>query len=166
MTAQAAAAQPAATTPATGTDRLPATIGGALRAAAAKGEAAAEFEIASRYAEGRGMAQNFTEAAHWFERAAKQGLAPAQFRLAGLHEKGVGVRKDLDAARRLYLAAGEAGHAKALHNLAVLYAEGIDGKPDYLSAANGSARRPITASPTASTTSEFSAPAASGWSRT
>ena len=135
VTAQAAAAQPAATTPATGTDRLPATIGGALRAAAAKGEAAAEFEIASRYAEGRGMAQNFTEAAHWFERAAKQGLAPAQFRLAGLHEKGVGVRKDLDAARRLYLAAGEAGHAKALHNLAVLYAEGIDGKPDYLSAA-------------------------------
>jgi localization factor PodJL len=132
---QAAAAQPEATKPATGTDRLPATIGGALRAAAAKGEATAEFEIATRYAEGRGMAQNFTEAAHWFERAAKQGLVPAQFRLAGLHEKGLGVRKDLDAARRLYLAAGEAGHAKALHNLAVLYAEGIDGKPDYPSAA-------------------------------
>jgi localization factor PodJL len=130
----AAAAQPAAATPATGIDRLPATIGGALRAAAAKGAAAAEFEIASRYAEGRGMAQNFTEAAHWFERAARQGLAPAQFRLAGLHEKGVGVRKDLDAARRLYLAAGEAGHAKALHNLAVLHAEGID-KPDYPTAA-------------------------------
>ena len=111
------------------------------------------------------MAQNFTEAAHWFERAAKQGLAPAQFRLAGLHEKGVGVRGPRCGAP-LYLAAGEAGHAKALHNLAVLYAEGIDGKPDYLSAANGSARRPITASPTASTTSEFSAPAASGWSRT
>ena len=116
-------------------DKLPAAIGGALRAAAVKGEAAAQFEIGQRYAEGRGLPQNFAEAAEWFERAAKQGLAPAQFRLGGLHEKGLGVKKNPDAARRFYLAAGEAGNAKALHNLAVLYAEGIDGKPDFLTAA-------------------------------
>ena len=42
-----ASCRPAGSDPSTtGTDRLPATIGGALRAAAAKGEAAAEFEIA------------------------------------------------------------------------------------------------------------------------
>jgi localization factor PodJL len=120
---------------ATSIDRLPAVIGGTLRAAAAKGDPAAEYEIAQRYAEGRGVPQNLAEAADWFEHAAKQGLAPAQFRLGGFYEKGFGVKKDLDAARRLYLAAAEAGNAKAMHNLAVLYAEGIDGKPDYQNAA-------------------------------
>jgi localization factor PodJL len=126
------AAIPAATG---GADKLPAAIGGALRAAALKGDAAAQFEVAQRYAEGRGIPQNFAEAAEWFDRAAKQGLLPAHFRLGGLYEKGLGVKKNLDTARRFYLTAGEAGNAKALHNLAVLYAEGIDGKPDYLGAA-------------------------------
>ncbi len=116
-------------------DKLPLSIGGSLRTAAAKGDPAAEYEIAQRYAEGRGLPQNLGEAADWFERAARQGLAPAQFRLGGFYEKGFGVKKDLDAARRLYLAAAGAGNAKAMHNLAVLYAEGIDGKPDYQNAA-------------------------------
>jgi localization factor PodJL len=121
--------------PASPSDRLPAAFGSSLRTAAAKGDPAAEYEVAVRYAEGRGVQQNLDEAAEWFERAAKQGLAPAQFRLGGLYEKGLGVKKNLDTARRFYLAAGEAGNAKALHNLAVLYAEGIDGKPDYQTAA-------------------------------
>jgi localization factor PodJL len=118
-----------------GADKLPAAVGGVLRAAAAKGDPAAEYEIAQRYSEGRGLPQNLAEAADWFDRAAKQGLAPAQFRLGGFYEKGFGVKKDLDAARRLYMAAAGAGNAKAMHNLAVLYAEGIDGKPDYPTAA-------------------------------
>ena len=129
---------PAAPPRATGVasvDKLPAAIGGSLRAAAAKGDPAAQYEIAQRYAEGRGVPQNLAEAAAWFDHAAKQGLAPAQFRLGGFYEKGFGVKKDLDAARTLYLAAADAGNAKAMHNLAVLYAEGIDGKPDYQNAA-------------------------------
>jgi localization factor PodJL len=119
-----------------GADRLPAAIGGsALRTAATNGDAAAEFEIATRFAEGRGVPQNLPEAAAWFERAAGKGLVPAQFRLGGLYEKGMGVQKNLDTARRFYLAAAEAGHGKAMHNLAVLYAEGIDGKANYATAA-------------------------------
>src|SRR5262249_1000567 len=111
-------------------DSLPASLGSVgLRAALARGDAAAQYEIGIRLAEGPGVRQVFKVAAEWFDRAAKQGLAPAQFRLAVLHEKGTGVTKDLQSARRLYLAAGQAGSGKALHNLAVLYAEGIDGKP-------------------------------------
>ena len=83
-------------------DRLPAAFGSRLRSAAAKGDAAAQYEIASRYAEGRGVTQNLTAAAEWYERAAKHGLVPAQFRLGGLYEKGLGVKKDLDAARGYY----------------------------------------------------------------
>jgi localization factor PodJL len=115
---------------------LPAAIGGpALRAAAASENPAAEFEVALRYSEGRGVPQSFETAARWFERAADRGLAPAQFRLGCLYEKGQGVKKDLETARRLYLSAADRGHAKAMHNLAVLYAEGIEGKPDYKTAA-------------------------------
>jgi len=119
-----------------GSGDLPAAIGPAgLRAAAAEGDPAAAYEVAVRYAEGRGIAANLEEAARWFERAAKGGLALAQFRLGSLYEKGQGVKKDLVEARRLYVAAADKGNAKAMHNLAVLHAEGIDGKPDYKGAA-------------------------------
>jgi localization factor PodJL len=117
-------------------DILPATIGGpALRAAAMAGDAAAQFEVAVRFAEGRGVARNDRQAAHWLELAAKQGLAPAQFRLGGYYEKGIGVKKDLAAARDLYLAAAAKGNGKAMHNVAVLYADGVNGRSDYHSAA-------------------------------
>jgi localization factor PodJL len=121
--------------PGNGVDSLPAGIGSTLRVAAANGDPAAQYEVALRFADGRGVTQNLQAAAEWFERAAKQGLAPAQFRLGGLYEKGIGVKKDLEAARNYYVLAGQAGNSKALHNLAVLYAEGMDGKPDYRSAA-------------------------------
>jgi localization factor PodJL len=124
---------PAAPQPAT----LPVAIGGtSLRTAAAAGDAAAEYEIAIRYAEGRGgVPANPSEAARWFELAARQGLVMAQFRLAGFYEKGIGVKRDTETARRLYRSAADQGNAKAMHNLAVLYAEGAAVKPDYRSAA-------------------------------
>ena len=121
--------------PASG-ERPPIAIGGVkLRNAAAAGDAAAAYEVATRYAEGHGVPANITEAARWYERAAAKGLVPAQFRYASLLEKGQGVKKDLPAARRLYMAAAAKGNAKSMHNLAVLYAEGADGKPDYAAAA-------------------------------
>lgn len=127
---------PVTVPPLPGGERLPSAIGGALlRNAAASGDSAAAYEVALRFAEGRGVPQSLDSAARWFERAANKGLAPAQFRLGSLYEKGQGVKKDLGQARRYYVAAAEAGNAKAMHNLAVLYAEGIDGKPDYATAA-------------------------------
>jgi localization factor PodJL len=118
-------------------DKLPASIGGpALRAAALSGDAAAAYEVGTRFADGHGVPRSNESAALWFERAAKQGLAPAQFRLGGFYEKGIGVKKDFVAARDLYLAAARKGNGKAMHNLAVLYAEGIDGPADYANAAH------------------------------
>ena len=111
---------------------LPAAIGGkALITAATAGDPAAAYEVAARFAEGKGVPQDLAMAAAWFDRAARRGIAPAQFRLGSMYEKGVGLKKDLQEARRLYLAAADKGNAKAMHNLAVLYAEGIDGKPEY-----------------------------------
>jgi len=117
-------------------EKLPATIGGPkLRAAAIAGDAAAEFEVATRFTEGHGVPPSDGEAMRWLELAAQQGLAPAQFRLGGFYEKGIGVKKDLAVARDFYAAAAAKGNAKAMHNLAVLYAEGIDGPADYRTAA-------------------------------
>ncbi len=115
-------------------DALPASVSPILRTAALANDPAAEYELGSRYAEGRGIPQNMPEAVRWLEKSADAGFAPAQFRLASLNEKGDGLKKDLQAARKLYLTAAGKGHAKAMHNLAVLYAEGIDGKPDYKAA--------------------------------
>jgi localization factor PodJL len=116
-------------------EQIPIAIGSAkLREAAQKGDAAAAYEIAVRFAEGRGIPTNLGESSRWFERAARTGLAPAQFRLGSLYEKGQGVKKDLEKARHYYSAAAAQGNGKAMHNLAVLYAEGFAGKPDFANA--------------------------------
>jgi localization factor PodJL len=127
---------PTASAPSMVTGKLPATIGGPkLRAAAIAGNAAAEFEVANRFAEGHGVPQSDAEAVRWLELAAKQSLAPAQFRLGAFYEKGIAVKQNLAVARDLYAAAAAKGNGKAMHNLAVLYAEGINGPADYRTAA-------------------------------
>ncbi|MDX3971036.1 MAG: hypothetical protein QHD01_31200 [Bradyrhizobium sp.] len=117
-------------------ERLPDGIGGpALRTAAMKGDATAAYEIGVRFAEGKGVATNYDEAAKWYDRAAQAGVVPATFRLGTLYEKGLGVKKDADIARRYYTQAAERGNAKAMHNLAVLDADGGGRGANYKSAA-------------------------------
>ena len=104
-----------------------------LRQAASGGDARAQYVIALRYAQGQGIAQDLTEAAHWLERAASAGLAPAQYRLASMYERGQGVTKDLGKARSWYGAAAVKGNVKAMHNLAVSASAGD--QADYVLAA-------------------------------
>jgi len=113
-------------------DALPAAIGSpALRQAAASGIANAQFVVASRYLEGKGIDRDAVAAARWYQKAAAQGLASAQYRLATLFERGTGVPQDLVAARNWYTSAAEAGNVKAMHNLAVLHADDSRGTADY-----------------------------------
>ena len=117
-------------------ERLPDDIGGpVLRAAALKGDPTAAYEVGIRFAEGKGVAANYDEAAKWYDRAAQAGVVPAIFRLGTLYEKGLGVTKDSDIARRYYTQAAERGSAKAMHNLAVLDADGGGRGANYTSAA-------------------------------
>lgn len=116
-------------------ERLPDAIGGpVLRSAALKGDPTAAYEVGVRFAEGKGVAPNFDEAAKWYDRAAQAGVVPAIFRLGTFYEKGMGVKKDVDIARRYYLQAADRGNAKAMHNLAVLDADGGGKGADYKSA--------------------------------
>ncbi len=114
---------------------IAAAVPTALRDAIVAGSPAAQYELAQRLFEGRGVPQDQQAAALWFERAASSGLAPAQFRLGTLYSKGVGVQRDAAAAKRWYAKAAEAGNARAAHNLAVMYAEPVGETPDYVEAA-------------------------------
>jgi localization factor PodJL len=118
------------------TERLPEAIGGpVLRAAVLKGDPTAAYEIGVRFAEGKGVAANYDEAAKWLDRAAQAGVVPAIFRLGTFYEKGLSVNRDVDIARRYYMQAAERGNAKAMHNLAVLDADGGGKGANYKGAA-------------------------------
>ncbi|MFO1123644.1 MAG: peptidoglycan-binding protein [Hyphomicrobiales bacterium] len=106
----------------------------ALRQAAARGDAEAQFVIASRYLDGQGVEQNLPEAARWFERAATGGLAPAQYRIGTLLERGKGMPQDIAAALLWYQRAAAAGNVKSMHNAAVILAGNQAGAPDFAQA--------------------------------
>jgi localization factor PodJL len=114
---------------------VPPGISASLRDATAAGQPDAQYELATRLLEGRGVPKDQPAAARWFERAALAGLAPAQYRLGSLYEKGVGVNRDPAAAKRWYLKAAEAGNARAAHNLAVMDTDPGAGASNYLEAA-------------------------------
>ncbi len=115
----------------------PANIGPvSLRHAAQKGDPAAQFEIGARFAEGKGVKQDFKLAVDWYQRSAQQGFVPSQYRLGTLFERGLSGKADLERASLWYQRAAELGNVKAMHNLAVLGA-GRDGTPaDYKVAAD------------------------------
>jgi localization factor PodJL len=103
----------------------------ALREAAARGDAKAQFIIASRYLDGQSVAQDLPKAAYWYQQAASRGLAPAQYRLATLFERGKGVPQDVATALLWYERAAEGGNLKAMHNAAVIAAGNQAGTPNY-----------------------------------
>lgn len=66
----------------------------AIIARAQRGDPAAAARLGWLYATGRGVAQNYPEAAKWFYRAANRGNAAAQFALGMAYNKGQGVPRD------------------------------------------------------------------------
>jgi localization factor PodJL len=107
------------------TSALPEQIGSPrLRVAASGGDTAAQFEIATRYMEGRFVPQDFAAAAHWYGLAADQGSVPAAYRLGSFYEQGRGVDRDTDSAIAWYEQSARGGNPRGMHNLAVMAAEG------------------------------------------
>jgi uncharacterized protein len=58
------------------------------------GDIRAQAQLGRMYETGRGVPQNFFEAARWYSRAAAQGDGWAQFELGMLYNKGEGVARD------------------------------------------------------------------------
>ena len=62
-------------------------------ATAEGGDAEAQFSLALKLA-GDGEAQNYVQAAHWYQKAANQNHAGAQFNLGVMYATGQGVSRD------------------------------------------------------------------------
>lgn len=91
------------------------------------GSAEAQLELAWRYREGRGVPQDYAQAAAWFERAAAKGSARAGYDLAVLSYYGLGQEAQPERARALLAQSGAQGYAPALAFLGMI--ESLEGDP-------------------------------------
>ncbi len=66
----------------------------AILKAAEQGNADAQLVVGNRYAYGKGVPQDYTQAIVWYTKAAEQWNASAQFRLAEMYALGQGVSQD------------------------------------------------------------------------
>lgn len=96
----------------------------ALRADAATGVATAQNELGVRYLVGRGVAQDYGEAAYWLRKAAAQDMTNAQYNLGVLYDSGRGVEPDPTEALIWFHSAAENGHGRAQMAMAAAYASG------------------------------------------
>lgn len=80
---------------------------------AEQNNARAQSNIGLMYANGRGVALNYSIAAVWLRKSAEQGNSDAQFLLGAMYETNMGVPKDLVLAHMLYSLAAAMGDEKA-----------------------------------------------------
>ena len=72
---------------------------------AERGNPSAQTYLGLMFETGRGVPQNYTEAAMWYRRAAEQGDSLAQYSLGLLYDRGFGVPRDVvEASKWLNLA--------------------------------------------------------------
>lgn len=101
-----------------------------------KGDVNAQFMLGLAYESGRGVAQDFAEAARWYQKAADAGNPGAQAHLGNLYAEGRGVARDATAALKWYRRGGVGGDATAQTNLGCMYFNGEGGlQRDYVQAA-------------------------------
>ena len=67
---------------------------------AEQGDPAAQTYLGFMFETGRGVPQNYTEAAMWYRRAAEQGDSLAQYSLGLLYDRGQGVPRDIVEASK------------------------------------------------------------------
>lgn len=92
---------------------------------AEQGDASAQCNLGVLYGSGKGVPQDYAEAAQWFQQAADQGHAAGQFNLGVLYRDGRGVTRDLAEAARWFRKAAEQGIAPAQYNLGLMLRDGL-----------------------------------------
>lgn len=79
------------------------------RKAAEQGDAWAQTELGTLYAEGRGVPHDDTEAVKWYRQAAEQGQKYAQFALGTRYRDGRGVPRNYVSAYMWYSLSAKQG---------------------------------------------------------
>jgi len=95
-----------------------------LRSAVAENSPYYEFIFGYLFEQGRGIPQDYSAAARYYEAASLQGYAPAQNNLGSLYQHGLGVQKDSSKAFELYLLSARQADPAAQCNLALMYYKG------------------------------------------
>ena len=103
---------------------------GRPRRMAEVGYAPAQYDLGVVYAKGRGVAQDYVEAAKWYRLAANQGHATAQYSLGLLYATGQGVPQDYVEAAKWYRLAADQGDPDAQWRLGLMYTLGQGVPPD------------------------------------
>ncbi len=88
-----------------------------------------------RLAESYYLDHNFSQAAHWYEKAAKKGDMASQTILGLMYQKGYGVEKNSATAYKLWGFAAAQNDPSAQNDLGNLFFEGEGVKQDYAQAA-------------------------------
>jgi localization factor PodJL len=105
-----------------------------LTQAAEKGQAVAQYRLATLYQHGQGVAADPVQAAQWYETAAAQGNRKAMHNLAISFADGAAGKKDMAEAALWFAKAAALGLPDSQFNLAVLYETGA-GVPQSLAGA-------------------------------
>ena len=108
-----------------------------LKPLAAKGDAEAQFKLATLYYRGKGVKKNLRNAEKYYRLSAEKGHVVAQSNLATMYYTGTGVRKDFVLAHMWkYLAARNAEGDRKLRYFAQLKDLERDMKAQQISEAN------------------------------
>jgi hypothetical protein len=105
-----------------------------LREKAEAGDARLQNVLGDLYRDGKGVTQDFAEAATWYLKAANQTNAAAQSSLGLLYLNGQGVAKDYGQAVTWIRQAADQGYAEAINNVGFLYEKGHGVPQDFAEA--------------------------------
>lgn len=86
-----------------------------IRRKAEAGDAKAQFDLASAYSQGTGVAKDPTKGIEWLKRSALQGYAGAQVVLGYMYQKGIEMEKDPSEAAKWYKKAAQQGDKDLKH---------------------------------------------------
>ena len=92
-----------------------------------QGNAIAQCNLGWCYENGRGVSQDYSEAAKWFSKSAEQGYARAQNNLGSCYYNGHGVVKNRTEAEKWFKLAAAQGEEMAKKNLSIINSSGSDG---------------------------------------
>lgn len=99
-------------------------IDATLLAKANGADAKAQVLVGESYAAGKGVPQDYKQAAYWYRKAAEQGDSAGEVHLAVLYRDGLGVARNAVEAAAWYRKAAEQGDAGAQGTLGMLYSMG------------------------------------------
>jgi hypothetical protein len=85
-----------------------------------QGDMLIQFKLGMMHDQGKGVPQDYEEAANWYYLSAEQGLTNAQYNLGSMYANGEGVSKDEILSYLWWNIAGSSGHGKAETNKALL----------------------------------------------